>query len=95
MSIMAIQEGSVVLNVVHSGHAAVNLVGHTAVDKSGGLDNIPDFAIINLGSLNDTVVLSGRGTGDLGIFVVNVCADLLSDVLSGRSASDELVDGGR
>jgi len=88
-----VQECPVVLNVELGGHAAVHLVGDTAMNQTGRLDNVLDLSAVTLGSLDDPVVFSRGGTCDPGVAVVHVSSNLLGDVLGGGAASDELVDG--
>lgn len=95
MSVVAVEEGSIVFDVVLGRQAAVDLVADAAQDETRRLNEVATFAALHLRRLNQTVVLSGGGAGDPGILVVDVAADLLSDVLRRCAAANELVDGRR
>ncbi len=95
MSVVSVEEGSVVFDVVLGRQAAVDLVADAAQDETRRLNEVATFAALHLRRLNQTVVLSGRGACDPGILVVDVAADLLSDVLRRCAAANELVDGRR
>ena len=58
MSIVPIKEGPVVLNVVLCCHSSINLVTDTAQDQSSWLDKVLSLTAVNLGRLDQPVVLS-------------------------------------